>query len=174
MLIEYLAPLPRSEAERAANHAANERQQKAKEEEKKKERRQRKRDRGEDTDTTEDDDSEEVEEVIGYFDPTLGGGDGTVALRSAAEWENAALESDAACLGDEALSLPLMTGPLPYHASQGETTVFPEVVGVSPTSPSDPSRRPAILSTPRSKGRVQSGPESSSSSRGQASQPRST
>jgi hypothetical protein len=71
MLMEFSAPLSRSEAERAANHAVNERQRQAKEEEKKKERRQRKRDRGEDTDTTEDDDSERVEEAAAYFDPML-------------------------------------------------------------------------------------------------------
>lgn len=124
------------------NRATNERQRKAKEElMRKKERRQRKRDRGEDTDTTDDDDDEGVEEVTAYFDPTLGGGDGTVALRSAAEWENVALGSSAACPEDEAPSPPPMTGPLPYHASQGETAVSLEVAGASP------DRRPVVLPT---------------------------
>jgi hypothetical protein len=114
--MEFPAPLSRSEAERAANRAVNERQRQAKEEEKKKkERRQRKRDHGEDTNTTEDDDSERAEEAAAYFDPMLGGGDWTVALHSAAEWEDASSGSNVTHLGDEAPSPPLMTRPLPYH-----------------------------------------------------------
>jgi hypothetical protein len=176
MLMEFPMPLPRSE-----------------EEKKKKERRQQKRDHGEDTNTTKDDDSERVEEAAAYFDPMLGGGDGMVAHHSAVEWEDASSGSDAARLGDEALSPPLMMGPLPYHASQGETTMLLEVAGASPTSPRQPCSRRWWVSTvlltctkrrrrrvappcltPQSKGRAQSSPESRSNSRGQGSRPQST
>lgn len=66
MLTEQLAPLPKSAAERAANHIANEAQRKAKTDKQKKWWRQEKRARGEDTsnEEVEDEDEEEVPPTV--------------------------------------------------------------------------------------------------------------
>jgi hypothetical protein len=67
--------------------------------------------RGEDTDTTDDSNDEVVGGATAYFDLTLGGGDGRVALCSAVEWEDVAARSRMARPEDEEPSPPPMMGP---------------------------------------------------------------